>query len=272
MSDQIAALAEGINGHAPNDVRSRIEQTRAEFEALLASKREEKATIQARHEQELAGINDELTILSNTVRALAGKPPKEPKLKRQPGRVGVPQANGTATGFGVTIEVAAQAADFIRTLPQPFTQAEFYRGFGIDQGKGSGIIRYLRHIDFLRKAGVRADAKGKPELWAIMDTEAVEKARQAAQEAGEQAAVARTAPPEDPDRYERVVTYLKEQGVVMGWATVASECGIPKGSIDNVKSRLIDGGVVRVGPSKAGQKTRIEFINEGEGGVHAPER
>lgn len=272
MSDQIAGLAEGINGHAPNDVLSMVEHTRLQFEAMLAAKREEKATILARHEQELAGINDELTILSNTVRALTGKPLKEPKLKKQPGRIGVPQANGTATGFGVTIEAASEAADFIRTLPQPFTQAEFYRGFGVDQGKGSGFIRYLRHIDFLRKAGVRADAKGKPELWAIMDDQAVEKVRQAAQEAAEQAVAARTAPPEDPDRFERVVSYLKDHGVVMGWATVAHDCGIPKGSIDLVKGRLIDGGLVKVGPSKAGQKTRIEFINEGEGGGHAPER
>lgn len=189
-------MPETLNGHVPDvgqasetPVAKKIAQMCEEMEVLLRQRQEERAAIQARHAQELAAIHQDIDALQATVMALTGTKPKaKPKVKtkQQPGYVGIRRATGTATGFGVTFEVVQIAVDAIRNneLPEKFTQRQLYRHLDWDQSKGSQVIRFLREIGFLRKAG-KADNQ-RAVLWAVMDADAFERARNEVSDATEE--------------------------------------------------------------------------------------
>jgi DNA-binding protein H-NS len=176
-------MPETLNGHVPDvgqasetPVAKKIAQMCEEMEALLRQRQEERAAIQARHAQELAAIHQDIDALQSTVRALTGTKPKIKAKKQQPGHIGIRRASGTATGFGITFEVAQVAVDAIKNeLPEKFTQRQLYRHLDWDQAKTSQAVRFLREIGFLRKAG-KADDK-RAVLWAVMDADAFERAR-----------------------------------------------------------------------------------------------
>lgn len=170
-------------------VAKRIRTLVDEFEAELATRLDERAAITQRHEQELASVDDDIKHIQNAIAGLTGKPAPAlkkfaGKRKRQPGRVGRVTGAGTATGFGVSLEVALVGAKALLELvkdkeargePGTFTQKEFYRNPHLDwdQSRGSQAIRYMRNIGFIRKAGRHPETQ--VELWAIMDAEAMDR-------------------------------------------------------------------------------------------------
>lgn len=92
-------------------------------------------------------------------------------------RVGVTLSNGTATGFGVTIEACEPWVEKISEIVKRngfATQRDVYESLNSDQGTSSSVFRYLRHIGFLGKNG--KDKPTKREKWIIMDDDAYDKA------------------------------------------------------------------------------------------------
>ncbi len=182
MSDPMNGLAQALSQTDASEVKKTLATIIAELQAMLVERQDEKATILARHEQELAQVNEDIDLLQGSLAAMKASPlpakPAPSKKKAQPTRIGIPQANGTATGYGISFELAQEGADFLLANfdGKDFTQRDMYKGLDWDQSKASQCIRFMREVGFVRKAGV---ANRRAVLWRIMDKDALNKAREA---------------------------------------------------------------------------------------------
>lgn len=257
-------------------IAQRVQGLVAEFSEQLQAKRDERAVITQRHEQELAEVDDDIALLEQTVAGLTGKavPKKAPSKKPQPRRVGRVTGAGTATGFGVSLEVAMVAANAIKKMVREkeergegpaFTQKEFYRYPDIDwdQAKGSQAIRFMRHVGFLRKAG-RSDAT-QAELWAIMDEDAVEAELRKAEQRTEEYEREVAARAIGGDPLDRVVEALQAAGEVHGWNNLSELTGIPAGTLSGgYRNKLTQANRITVENPGAGHKVIIRAAEPAE--------
>lgn len=150
-----------------------------------------------RQKEELVNIDEQISKIISVLKILGAQEiPKDPKRprksqkkpsplrgKKQPSHIGVTRASGTATGFGISLESAGQAADFIRKMvkdrrekgeDETFTQKDAYKVMDWDQSKGSQAFRYLAHIGFLTEAGRSSHTRAV--MWRIMNDAAIDKA------------------------------------------------------------------------------------------------
>lgn len=244
---------------ALSPVEQRVQSLVEDFQKELGDKRDERATIVQRHEQELAGVDRDIKVLSDAIAGLTGKPAPAlkaiAKRKRQPGRVGRVTGAGTATGFGVSLEAALVGSRALKKMIEDkvaageeptFTQKEFYRYEGLDwdQSKGSQAVRFFRQINFLRKAG-RSNETGA-ELWAIMDADAVEREVELAEKRTEEYERRVLANTPVGDSRDRVLNYLSEHGEIVGLRALADVTAINRGSIDGVVKALEEDNLVAV--------------------------
>lgn len=128
------------------------------------------------HEQKNA-LDAHIKKITGAISAL--EPPAPKRKKAQPGHVGEPRANGTATGLGITVEACEPVVTEIlrRREENPedrFIQKDIYTAIGMDQAKCSAAFRYLREIEFLRAAGKTST---RADMWAVMDPTAYERMR-----------------------------------------------------------------------------------------------
>jgi hypothetical protein len=109
------------------------------------------------------------------------------KPSAAPAHVGITRANGTATGFGISVEACGRFVDEIRKQTKTskfFTQKAIYKAIDEDQTKASSAFRWLRAIGFLARAG--RDPESRRERWKVLDDTAYDKAVKAATEATEE--------------------------------------------------------------------------------------
>lgn len=141
----------------------------------------------------LQGLADEQRAENQKMRRVIGildtTPPEDrprvvKKKQATTSHIGVKRANGTATGFGVSMETGEVYANKIIEIidggAEFVTQKEIYAALGHDQGKGSAAFKWLRSIGFLRNAG--RDKETRRDRFKIMDREAVAKAMAATRE------------------------------------------------------------------------------------------
>lgn len=172
LDDRLQALV--------SPLRQELEQAEALKKDLARSHREQQKALVDHQQQEMSAVEATIAKLHGVLKPLDGDK-REVRRRRSSTpttMIGVPRTNGTATGFGVTIE---QVGEFVKWIEQQFANgAEFvfqkdaYVALGADQSKGSGTFRYLRHIGYLRKAG-RAPGSTR-ERWGILDAQAFEQA------------------------------------------------------------------------------------------------
>lgn len=254
------------NGAAPeptasplSSVAKRIQTLVEEFETELAAKLDERAAIAQRHEQELAGVEDDIKHIQNAIAGLTGKPApalkKLAKRKTQPRRIGRSTGAGTATGFGVSLEAVLVAGNALKEMvaekeasgePPTFTQKELYRypALDWDQSKGSQAIRYMRSIGFIRRAGRHPSTQA--ELWAIMDPDALDhQAKLAAERTEEHEREAAQRGQDDPR--ERIVDAVREAGGEVGSLTeLARLTGIQRTTVGHLVQALEEENAVVV--------------------------
>src|SRR3954471_24722272 len=164
-------------GDAVQEVVPRLRQTLEQAEA---------------HREFLRGrIEDQTAEITKIRRALQvfdpeyHAPPKKMGRPKNNGnaRIGVKTSAGTSTGHGITVERCRAFVDEILKQTDGgksnkfVTQAGVYKAIGADQTKASAAFRYLRQIEFLRKAGRTENGRG--DNWAVMDKFAYDKALKA---------------------------------------------------------------------------------------------
>jgi hypothetical protein len=176
MSDsQVNSLAQALSAMQDSPVSTALDSMVAELRTLLQKRRDERNAIVARQEQELAPLDVDIARLEGAIVAIKGRPQSRRPAKK---RVGTTSTLGTPTGFGITVEVAQEAADYILAHygdgTATFTQRDLYKALGWDQTRMSNTMKFFRHIEFVRKAG-QAGTRGTSTLWALMDRDALTK-------------------------------------------------------------------------------------------------
>lgn len=294
MSDESSATlrqnANGNGAHPPPEpsepllspIAQEVQRHIKDFEAKLGELKDDRAALVSTHEQALAAIDSDIGIVEGAIAGLSGRPAPALKAlkpkKRQPRRVGRATSGGTATGFGISLEGAVEAADEIKRLidekvakgePATFIQKEFYRRPNLDwdQGKGAAAVRFLREIGFLRRAGRSPNTKA--DLWAIMDAAAVENAVKEVEAASDKHQHALFADP-DQDPRQRVIKCLREVGEpVESFVTLAQLTGVTKYNLGLAVEALEQDNVIRVERRGSGKSVSITLCAEPEGATEA---
>lgn len=182
------------------------------------------------------------------------KATKPRRTTKNQSHVGRPRSNGTATGLGISVEAVKPFVDEIKRVVAErsrdgslatFTQKEIYRGIDHDQSKGSAAFKYLRQIEFLRKAGRNPESRA--EVWSIMDADAYDAVltglASAAQEEVNRLKVAKL---DSDEEIERVAAFIREQGEVQGWNAVIEGAKIAETRLTTIRHRLVDADLIEV--------------------------
>lgn len=160
-------------------LRMRLNELETELKAETERCKQAMRVLRAEHRAKTERTEQEAKRIRAALRALEGRERangRQTKGRRGvPRHVGVRKRNGTATGFGVTVEGIAPVVELILRLTREgrgtFTQRELYTALGWDQSKMSGAMRFLRSIEFVRMAG----RDGAATQWAILDADAYDR-------------------------------------------------------------------------------------------------
>jgi hypothetical protein len=270
QEDDPPLSAEGYLANLKADLSRRIEHLRAH-----------KAHVDVEYRRVMGELEAQLSPLEATLAALNGEreappapQPQKPKkpltpqitLKRKgQSFIGARRSNGTATGFGVTVEEMAVAVAKVEALVAEddafgkgfFTQKDLYTGLGWDQSKGSQAVRYLHSIGYLRKAGF----KNRRELWAIMEPDAYERVvADIARRQQERRDLLLKGPLDHEDRDVRAAAFIRKHKKVRGWKAVEEACEISDSVINTVRRTLLEEGLIRVSQPARGKPALIEWI------------
>lgn len=166
----VIELGEHLRGMIPH-IRQALEKGEA-HEAHLRELVEKQRAENTRMRRALGMIDPDYVHPNNS----SGK-------RKQKGQthVGVTRANGTATGFGISVEraidLAEAAISFMEKNKVEFiTQPDLMTALGWDQGKVSSAFRYWRDQGLFRNAG--KEKHGRRDRYAIMDKDVLKQVKQ----------------------------------------------------------------------------------------------
>lgn len=152
MTEQLAEMV--------TPIRHALEQAEARLEMIQTAEKAQRA--------EITKMRRALSVIDPDYQPV-GKP-----RARKKGRVGVPRANGTATGFGISVERASDYARKILELTDAgatfVTQRSVYELLGADQTQSAAAFKFLREIEMIGKVG--QDPSTRAERWKVLDRNA----------------------------------------------------------------------------------------------------
>lgn len=259
-ANPIEALLNQANGDFDTRMESMALGLEDEVQGLLH--------IRERLAEATAAIDEQVNRRRKAIRVLKPAEPSRPRVAASPS----PKKVASTTGFGLALDKAVEGAEHIKQMiaakveagePASVTQKEFYKDFDWDQGRASQLFKYLRSIEFLRFAGkVQVNRQGsKADSYAIMDTEAIDRALAEAEQAFDAYRTSLIEADRDSDdQFERAAAYLREAGEIVGWTTLIAGAVISNSRISTIRQRLLDYKIITA--ARTGAKVTITYVGD----------